>query len=69
MGTDATIITYGSGVTTALAAAELVDAAVEVVDLRTVWPLDEEDDRSPPSEKTSRVLVLQKEPARRALPV
>jgi len=57
-GADATVITYGSGVSTALAAAELVDGDVEIVDLRTVWPLDEQAIlRS--IEKTSRVLVLQ----------
>ena len=57
-GSDATVVTYGSGVSTALAAAELVDADVEVVDLRTVWPLDEAAILSS-VEKTSRVLVLQ----------
>ena len=39
-GSDATVVTYGSGVQTALAALEAFGAAVEVVDLRTVWPLD-----------------------------
>ena len=57
-GTDATVVTYGSGVTTALAAAEQVDAEVEVIDLRTVWPLDEEAIVESIA-KTSRVLVLQ----------
>jgi 2-oxoisovalerate dehydrogenase E1 component beta subunit len=58
VGTDATVVTYGSGVTTALAAAGEVEADVEVVDLRTVWPIDEETIlRS--VEKTARVLVLQ----------
>jgi 2-oxoisovalerate dehydrogenase E1 component beta subunit len=57
-GSDVTVVTYGSGVSTALAAAELVDADVEVVDLRTVWPLDEETILAS-VEKTSRVLVLQ----------
>jgi 2-oxoisovalerate dehydrogenase E1 component beta subunit len=51
-------VTYGSGVTTALAAAERVDADVEVIDLRTLWPLDEDAVLSS-VEKTSRVLVLQ----------
>ncbi|MGZ8688681.1 MAG: alpha-ketoacid dehydrogenase subunit beta, partial [Gaiellaceae bacterium] len=40
-GSDATVVTYGSGVTTALAAADVVDGDVEILDLRTVWPLDE----------------------------
>ena len=57
-GTDVTVVTYGSGVTTALAAADRVDADVEVVDLRTIWPLDEETILAS-VEKTSRVLVLQ----------
>ena len=57
-GSDVTVVTYGSGVSTALAAAELVDADVEVVDLRTIWPLDEATILAS-VEKTSRVLVLQ----------
>jgi 2-oxoisovalerate dehydrogenase E1 component beta subunit len=57
-GTDATVVTYGSGVAQALAAAEHVDADVEVVDLRTIWPLDEKTILAS-IEKTSRVLVLQ----------
>ena len=57
-GADATIVTYGSGVAMALAAAEEVDADIEVVDVRTVWPLDEETILAS-VEKTSRVLVLQ----------
>lgn len=57
-GTDATVVTYGSGVTTALAAAERVDAEIEIVDLRTIWPLDEETILAS-VERTSRVLVLQ----------
>jgi 2-oxoisovalerate dehydrogenase E1 component beta subunit len=57
-GSDATVVTYGSGVTTALAAAEQVDGDVEVLDLRTVWPFDESAVLAS-LEKTSRVLVLQ----------
>jgi len=57
-GSDATVVTYGSGVTTALAAAEQVDAEVEVLDLRTVWPLDTAAVLAS-LERTSRVLVLQ----------
>lgn len=45
-GRDATIISYGSTVAMALAAAELFDemgeAAVEVIDLRSIQPWDEE---------------------------
>jgi 2-oxoisovalerate dehydrogenase E1 component beta subunit len=39
-GTDVTVITYGSLVGTALNAAEMSDAALEVVDLRSLNPLD-----------------------------
>ncbi len=58
VGSDATVVTYGSGVTTALAAAETVEADIEIVDLRTIWPLDDEAILTS-IEKTSRVLVLQ----------
>jgi pyruvate/2-oxoglutarate/acetoin dehydrogenase E1 component len=57
-GTDATVVTYGSGVQLALEAAERTDGEVEVLDLRTVWPLDEETVLGSVG-KTSRVLVLQ----------
>ena len=59
-GADATVVTYGAGVELALRAAEGLD--VEVVDLRTVWPLDRELVLASVA-RTSRVLVLQ-EPAR-----
>ncbi len=59
-GRDAVVLTYGSGVDLALRAAAALepDAEVAVLDLRTIWPLDE------PAildavERTSRVLVLQ----------
>jgi 2-oxoisovalerate dehydrogenase E1 component beta subunit len=57
-GADATVVTYGAGVTLALDAAESVDADVEVVDLRTIWPLDGATLLSS-LEKTSRLLVVQ----------
>jgi len=57
-GTDVTVVTYGSGVSLALAAAERVGDGVEVLDLRTVWPLDGEAVLTSLA-KTSRVLVLQ----------
>jgi 2-oxoisovalerate dehydrogenase E1 component beta subunit len=57
-GSDATIVTYGAGVGWALAAAETVDADVEVLDLRTIWPLDERTMLESVG-RTSRVLVLQ----------
>ncbi len=57
-GADVTVVTYGSGVSLALAAAERVGDGVEVLDLRTVWPLDGEAVLTSLA-KTSRVLVLQ----------
>jgi 2-oxoisovalerate dehydrogenase E1 component beta subunit len=57
-GEVATIVTYGSGVTTALGAVEVLGADVEVVDLRTIWPLDKAAVLTS-LEKTSRLLVLQ----------
>ncbi len=45
-GTDLTLVTYGAVVWRSLAAAETLDtedgASVEVIDLRSLWPLDEE---------------------------
>ncbi|MCY4085830.1 MAG: alpha-ketoacid dehydrogenase subunit beta [Actinomycetia bacterium] len=60
-GSDATIVTYGAGVDlarTATAATNGNGSSVEVVDLRTLWPFDEEAVLSS-IDKTSRVLVLQ----------
>lgn len=57
-GGDATVVTYGSGVAVALAATDALGADVEVIDLRTLWPLDERAVLDS-IEKTSRVLVLQ----------
>ena len=39
-GTDLSIITYGMGVHKALEVADEVDASIEVIDLRTLMPLD-----------------------------
>jgi 2-oxoisovalerate dehydrogenase E1 component beta subunit len=58
-GSAATVVTYGAGVDLALRAGEDLDA--EVVDLRTLWPLD----RALVLEslaRTSRLLVLQEAP-------
>jgi 2-oxoisovalerate dehydrogenase E1 component beta subunit len=55
-GDDATVITYGSGVEVALRATEGLD--VEIVDLRTLWPLDA-DAVLESVGRTSKVLVLQ----------
>jgi 2-oxoisovalerate dehydrogenase E1 component beta subunit len=60
-GTDATVVTYGAGVTTALAAVEALGADVEVVDLRTVWPLDRDAVLASVA-RTSRLLVVQEAP-------
>jgi 2-oxoisovalerate dehydrogenase E1 component beta subunit len=55
-GSAATIATYGACVDVALRAAEGLD--VEILDLRTVWPLDGDAILSSLA-KTSRILVLQ----------
>jgi 2-oxoisovalerate dehydrogenase E1 component beta subunit len=59
-GRDVSVVTYGSGVDLALRVAEELadEASIEVVDLRTLWPLD----RAAVLEsvgRTSRLLVLQ----------
>jgi 2-oxoisovalerate dehydrogenase E1 component beta subunit len=55
-GADATVVTYGAGVDLAERAVDGLD--VEILDLRTVWPLDREAILESVA-KTSRVLVLQ----------
>jgi 2-oxoisovalerate dehydrogenase E1 component len=56
-GTDLTIVTYGMGVHWALAEAEKREESIEVIDLRTLVPLDTETIyRS--VRKTGRALVL-----------
>ncbi len=57
-GLDATVVAYGACVEVALAAAERVEGDVEVLDLRTLWPLDRDTILSSLA-RTSRVLVLQ----------
>jgi 2-oxoisovalerate dehydrogenase E1 component beta subunit len=58
-GTDLTVITYGAMVWTALEATEDIDgASVEVLDLRTLYPLDR-DAILASVRKTSKVLLLQ----------
>jgi pyruvate/2-oxoglutarate/acetoin dehydrogenase E1 component len=56
-GAEATVITYGSGVQLALE----LDPDVEVLDLRTLWPLDHEAILDSVG-RTSRALVLQEAP-------
>jgi pyruvate/2-oxoglutarate/acetoin dehydrogenase E1 component len=58
-GAEATVVTYAAGVELALRAAEGLD--VEVVDLRTVWPLDAGAILGSLA-RTSRLLVLQEAP-------
>ena len=55
-GAEATVVTYGAAVELAVRAADELD--VEVLDLRTLWPFDE-DAVLESLEKTSRLLVLQ----------
>ncbi len=60
-GTDLTIVTYGFTVRKALEAAAILekdDISIEVVDLRTIKPLDEEAILES-VKKTNRILVLQ----------
>ncbi|MFK7799918.1 MAG: thiamine pyrophosphate-dependent enzyme [Aureispira sp.] len=56
-GTEATIIAYGNAVYWAKAAAEQLGASVEVLDLRTLLPLDYEAIAAA-VQKTNRVLLL-----------
>lgn len=59
-GQDLTIITYGMGVHWAMELAEKTDASIEVVNLRTLVPLDFESIRRS-IRKTNRVVVLQED--------
>ena len=56
-GSEATIITYGNAVHWAKAAVENLGVDVEVIDLRTLLPLDY-DTIAASVEKTNRVLLL-----------
>lgn len=58
-GRDATVVTYGAGVDMALQAADGLD--LEVLDLRTLWPLDQALVLESLA-RTSRLLVLQEAP-------
>jgi pyruvate dehydrogenase E1 component beta subunit len=60
-GSDATILAYGGMVAVALTAADEVDASVEVVDVRSLKPLDEETILSSVA-KTGRVVIVQEAP-------
>jgi len=56
-GRDATIVTYGMGVHWALAEADSCDASIEVIDLRTLVPLDTKTVYAS-IRKTGRALIL-----------
>ena len=56
-GSDATIITYGMGVHWAMEAMSQTDASLEIIDLRTLAPLDHDIIRTSVA-KTGRALVL-----------
>ncbi|HEY7355831.1 MAG TPA: alpha-ketoacid dehydrogenase subunit beta [Ktedonobacterales bacterium] len=64
-GDDASIIAYGAMVSVALEAAKLIDErqgkSVEVIDLRTIWPLDEATIIAS-VEKTGRAVVVHEAP-------
>jgi pyruvate/2-oxoglutarate/acetoin dehydrogenase E1 component len=55
-GEEMTVITYGSGVHLALDAAEALDESIEVIDLRSLCPLDTETILTS-ARKTGKVLV------------
>jgi pyruvate dehydrogenase E1 component beta subunit len=60
-GTDVTLITYGGMVPVALAAAEELDASAEVIDVRTLKPLDEGTLLGSVA-KTGRAVIIQEAP-------
>jgi pyruvate/2-oxoglutarate/acetoin dehydrogenase E1 component len=60
-GTDLTLIAYGSMVPVALAAADDLDASAEVIDVRTLKPLDEETLLASVA-KTGRAVIVQEAP-------
>jgi pyruvate dehydrogenase E1 component beta subunit len=60
-GDDVTLIAYGGMVAVALAAADELDASAEVVDIRTLKPLDEETLLASVG-KTGRAVIVQEAP-------
>jgi pyruvate dehydrogenase E1 component beta subunit len=60
-GTDVTLIAYGGMVGVAVAAAEELDASAEVIDVRTLKPLDEETLLGSVA-KTGRAVIVQEAP-------
>src|ERR671918_1637532 len=57
-GTDVTLLAYGAMVQTCMAAAEQLDASAEVVDVRSLKPLDEDTILGSVG-KTGRVVIVQ----------
>ena len=60
-GTDLTLVGYGSMIPVCEAAADRIDADVEVLDIRTLKPLDE-DALLASAAKTGRVVIVQEAP-------
>jgi acetoin:2,6-dichlorophenolindophenol oxidoreductase subunit beta len=60
-GTDLTVVAYGAMVPVAEQAAEVLDASVEVLDVRTLKPLDEQALLASAA-KTGRVVIVQEAP-------
>src|ERR687887_2325427 len=60
-GDDVTLVAYGSMVPVCESAAEELDASVEVLDIRTLKPLDE-DALLASAAKTGRVVIVQEAP-------
>lgn len=61
-GTDATLVTCGSMVRVALAAAESSNANIEVIDLLTLWPWDKKTIAESVA-RTGRLVTLEEAPA------
>jgi pyruvate dehydrogenase E1 component beta subunit len=61
VGDDLTLVAYGAMVSVAEAAAEALDASVEVLDVRTLKPLDEETLLASVA-KAGRVVIVQEAP-------
>jgi len=60
-GTDLTLVGYGSMIPVCETAADQIDASVEVLDIRTLKPLDE-DALLASASKTGRVVIVQEAP-------
>jgi pyruvate/2-oxoglutarate/acetoin dehydrogenase E1 component len=60
-GSDVTLVAYGAMVRTCLEAADLLEASAEVIDIRSLKPLDEETLLASVG-KTGRVVVVQEAP-------